>query len=183
MSMIPIDYRSRPLIDVRREELAGLVGQFLDSGGQIQVVPGFEYKPLPVKVAAPKPEKKPRTSPKRLKPEREAELVEAIRRHLAADDSKTTTQRALGISYELLMRLCEAYGMEFGDGRKRTDEWNTTIAKKAAEKRERHAPRVIALFEAGVSLTEIGRRIGADRKVVTRILEEKGLIGGLPNAG
>ncbi|KRV64202.1 hypothetical protein AO738_04500 [Pseudomonas citronellolis] len=37
--MIPIDYRTKPLIDVRREELAGQVEQYLASGHIIQSIP------------------------------------------------------------------------------------------------------------------------------------------------
>lgn len=37
--MTPIDYRSTPLIDIHRAEIAGMVDQFLSSGGQIAVIP------------------------------------------------------------------------------------------------------------------------------------------------
>ncbi|WP_440466922.1 hypothetical protein ACKI1H_27230 [Pseudomonas sp. YH-1] len=37
--MISIDYRTTPLTDINRAEIAGLVAQFLSGGGQIDIVP------------------------------------------------------------------------------------------------------------------------------------------------
>lgn len=47
--MTPIDYRSTPLVDINRAEIAGRIEEFLAHGGEIQQIPdgvsGFEDSP------------------------------------------------------------------------------------------------------------------------------------------
>lgn len=45
--MTPIDYRSTPLVDINRAEIAGLVDQYLASGGEIHEVDGVHLIPFP----------------------------------------------------------------------------------------------------------------------------------------
>lgn len=104
--------------DVLRDSLAAAQEAFLTGGGQVEVLEGFSYKPLP-------PARHPAALPK--------QPAQMPRRQ-----NKT--------------------------------------AKAAEELREYHAPRVVSLFHAGASLTEIGRRTGICRHNVVRILEERQLL-------
>ncbi|WP_160286359.1 hypothetical protein [Pseudomonas knackmussii] len=174
--MIPIDYRSTPLIDIARAEIAGKVAEYLAAGGQIHQVDGFEYKPLPpAKHPEPKEEPKRHGRP-RMKPERQAELVRDIKRMATDGFSKTAILRQLRISWDVMRRLTDEFCIEFIDAKELSQRGNKGRAEASAETRARLAPRIIGLHKSGVSLTEIARRTGINRKAVTRTLEENGAL-------
>lgn len=177
MNIIPIDYRTKPLVDVRREELAGQVEQYLASGGHITELPGFvERIPFPSRQAVtptPKPPRR-REAPKkhRISIEEEARLIQLIQIAAESGQSRTQARETAGIGKMLFMALCFENNIVFPD----VAELARSKSDKMADARRALAPKIEDYAHLGVAACAI--RCGVSETTVRKIAREFGIAFG-----
>lgn len=171
--MIPIDYRSTPLVDINRAEIAGLVNQFLAGGGVIEVVPGFVHQPLHAARKEPSPivAEFRRHGRRPMSVEQENALFDKLNRltHL----HMTAAMKQCHISHEVMLRMIRRFDLKFADRVKPTGipKHNAAEDVKLVEVIRQYAAR-------GFNKTKTREALGIGFERLNRIAEANGITFG-----
>ena len=111
MSMIPLDYRSTPPVDIARAEIAGKVAEYLAAGGEIHVIPGIEQR-------LDQPYKwnrndlvLPGSSPKTLEQNKEKAIARRIKAMADKGSGVTSMKLELHLDASKIKRIALRYGI------------------------------------------------------------------------
>lgn len=173
--MIPIDYRSTPLVDINRAEIAGLVAQFLDHGGQIQVIPGIEQR-------LDKPYQwnrndlvLPGSSCNSAEENRTAALVRRIRELAEKGAGVTAMKMDMHIDPDKIKRIAKEHGIVIPKAYAKTGATEVAKAAKVAAgklRRSKYEPIIRKLCAERLTIAQISERAGCGIRTVFRVIDE-----------
>lgn len=174
--MMQIDYRSTPLIDIQRAEIAGMVDAFLATGGQITVIPGIEQRLdqpyqwnrndliLPGSSAA-TPEQN-----------RVAAAVRRIRELVEKGAGITAMKMDLRMDVDRIKRLAAEHGITIKHATTQKRELGQAARKAQVDagklRRSKLAPVIAKLAGEGLTIAEMAERAGCSRRTVFRVIDE-----------
>jgi DNA-binding Xre family transcriptional regulator len=143
-----------------RSNLAAAQEAFLRSGGKIDVLQTFEFKPLP-----------PRIEPQLTQEEIELRQMADQIRTLSATMFKLEMSKTMGISQDRIQKICKQFGIKLsnGSGRKPNSKGAYTIDP---EEDKRLVERLRALAEVGVTKHKARAQVDIGWHKLQRLVEQ-----------
>lgn len=170
-----IEYSTRHPVDVARENIAGMVAQFLDQGGQIQVIPGIEQR-LDQPYQWNRNDLVLRGSSTKSREEGRAEAMANRIRELAATGAGITAiSKQLGLYVQKAKQIAKDHGIEIQKAYKQTGSTEASRAVIIANGKKRRAelePIIRTLSDQGLSVDKISAKSGIGIRTVRRVIEE-----------
>jgi DNA-binding Xre family transcriptional regulator len=143
-----------------RSSLAAAQEAFLRSGGKIDVLQTFEFKPLP-----------PRIEPQLTQEEIELRQMADQIRTLSATMFKLEMSKTMGISQERIQKICKQFGIKLsnGSGKKPNSKGAYAIDP---EEDKRLVERLRALAEIGVTKHKARAQVDIGWHKLRRLIEQ-----------
>lgn len=154
----------------RQAELEASKAAFFKSGGKVEALPAYEFKPLPMRWH-PTPNKvlekpEPLTERARRAKERAEQVAEMAKTMTCAEVSK-----AMGIPQSSLWTISAREGFGFF----KPEQGHPNMRRMDRSEEEKMAERITALRDVGISRFQVERQLQVGHKTLARIIKDFGI--------
>lgn len=146
-----------------RSALAAAQEAFLRSGGKIDVLQTFEFKPLPPRI-------EPQPTPEELELRRLADQI----LELSPDMNKEKVAKKLGIGYDRMTKICKMFGIDLLQFKQKRTA-NASSYATSPEEDSVLAVRLKALAEVGVARRDAAAHVRIGYSRLSRLISEYGI--------